>query len=225
LLFLAKCKHISFWWGVFLLCWSDYGSGSYLFSPEVIMSSMGTTIIIVVIALLAVFLVLLLHHVSQLVKTSYQLKVQLKAQLDDGLSDLENKFGKQYKSVRMELLDEVSRMRGTQESEIARVTQDLKAVFKESEKAVRNSNARDIQELQRSYDIMRAHIEELRSLVAHNIERTAPGQVPVPPDAPRADTPRAGDDASRAGQRHFNVDDLDISDQFDGFDIKDPDMT
>lgn len=63
------------------------------------------------IALVAVLFIGLLSYVSQLVRNAYQLKVEIRADMENGLKKIEDELGKKSKWMRSELGDDVSKIR------------------------------------------------------------------------------------------------------------------
>ncbi|KAF0138957.1 MAG: hypothetical protein FD153_1058 [Rhodospirillaceae bacterium] len=71
-------------------------------------------------------------YVSSLVKNAYQLKMELRGDLEDSLSKLEDAAGKRTRTIKRELLDEIAKMRVSLERDtIRRLTELNESVLKQ----------------------------------------------------------------------------------------------
>lgn len=101
-------------------------------------SIMGVTIAIAVIAVLGIAL---LSYLSSLVKSAYQIKVEMRADLDSGLKSLEDEMRKKSRWMRTEVGEDVAKMKQAMEQEIQQrlsgIQEDLQAALRQIDEAGR----------------------------------------------------------------------------------------
>lgn len=164
----------------------------------------GITLGIAVVAVLAIGL---LSYMSQLVKNAYQIKVEIRSDMEDGLRKIEEEVGKKTKWMRSEVGEDVAKMRqGIEqdngqrlesiEERLTTLAQDLDRDSREERSDLRNT----VNHLRKKVSSMEQEIASLKEEMAR---RAALGQkrrddAPAAPNAKDSHSDQAEPRASEA---------------------------
>jgi len=109
------------------------------------MSYATITGITIAIAVVVVIGIGLLSYMSSLIKSAYQIKVEMRSDLENGLKKIEEELRQKSKWMRSEVGEDVSKMRESIEREndrrLAQLQERLQAIVKEAEDASRAERA------------------------------------------------------------------------------------
>lgn len=151
--------------------------------------------IALVIGILIVLGIAIVSYVSSLARSAYELKVELRKDLDDGLKRVEAEMVKQTKWARGDILAEVERSRGTMLEDLSRRAEDLQAALNASLLGFGN----DWQDERKAILDDAADLAERIAILEHRLRaRTRPVEEPPqetaekePPEEEAAATPLA----------------------------------
>ena len=163
------------------------------------------------IALLVVFVVLivsaLISYMSSLVKNAYQIKVEIRSEMEDGMRRMSEDSERWIRATKRELLDEVAKGRLILENENTRHFSELAEAIKKQitdlDDAVRSDRTKatlNHDDLRRRMDDLRARMGDVehiyRSITrARKPEKDKPDEaspVPVPVPVPDLDPTQVG---------------------------------
>jgi hypothetical protein len=84
------------------------------------MSFLTIAMVALVIGLVVVFAVALVGYLSSLVKNAYQIKVEMRADLEEGLKKMDDELNKRSKWLKREMIDEMEKIKAGMTTEAAR---------------------------------------------------------------------------------------------------------
>jgi hypothetical protein len=76
------------------------------------MNFLTVTVVIFIVALVGVFAVALIVYLSSLVKSAYQIKVEMRNDLEEGLRRADDELNKRSRWIKRELLEEIEKIKG-----------------------------------------------------------------------------------------------------------------
>lgn len=82
------------------------------------MNFLTVTIVIFIVALIGVFAVALIVYLSSLVKSAYQIKIEMRNDLEEGLKRADEELNKRSRWIKRELLDEIEKIKGGLQADI-----------------------------------------------------------------------------------------------------------
>ncbi|MDK9720549.1 MAG: hypothetical protein OEL53_05135 [Rhodospirillales bacterium] len=82
------------------------------------MNFLTVTVIIFIVALIGVFAVALIVYLSSLVKSAYQIKIEMRNDLEEGLKRADEELNKRSRWIKRELLDEIEKIKGGLQADI-----------------------------------------------------------------------------------------------------------
>ncbi|NKD76232.1 hypothetical protein HEQ60_00375 [Haematospirillum sp. H1815] len=148
------------------------------------------------VAALVIGLFFLLSYLSSLVKSAYQIKVELRSDMEKNLRHIRDELGKQSRLVRTELVKDVSRIRRSLEQDSAvrvdRMEHDLRATTEES---IRKHEAA----VREHMSIIASRLAQIEDDISRAYKNTARQQAPR--KVQRDTTRRPGQDSREAGAR------------------------
>lgn len=122
----------------------------------------GITLLVVLVAMFAVAVV---SYMSSLVKNAYEIKIEMRAELEDGLRRLTDDDEKRTRAAKRELLDEVAKGRVILENENTRHFSELAEASKKQLTDLEEAARRDRTKAAQSYEEMRVRLDDLRARV------------------------------------------------------------
>ena len=133
------------------------------------MGFLSTLAITAVIGVFIVLVIALISYVSNLVKQAYELKVELRRELNEGLSNLEEEINKRSRWVKRELLTEIEKIRANHETLIESRTKQIadsnNDTLKASEEQARQDRASLDHEIQENRRRLKALDKDLKQVV------------------------------------------------------------
>jgi hypothetical protein len=85
----------------------------------------SVTVIVFILALIGVFAMALIMYLSSLVKSAYQIRIEMRADLDEGLKRIDEEMNKKGRWIKRELLDDVDKIRANTIADFARRQSEL----------------------------------------------------------------------------------------------------
>lgn len=82
------------------------------------MNFLTVTIVIFIVALIGVFAVALIVYLSSLVKSAYQIKIEMRNDLEEGLKRADEELNKRSRWIKRELLEEIEKIKGGLQADI-----------------------------------------------------------------------------------------------------------
>lgn len=145
-------------------------------------------IITVAIAIVIILAVMIVKYMSVLVANAYQLKVDLRAELDGGLRRLDDEVEKKAKEIRRDLFDEAARLRSASDADahkrLTEHAESLKKHIADLEAALRNDHEdmfRAVQGLRRDTDDLQDEFRNLKRRATANAAHATGTKPPPPP--------------------------------------------
>lgn len=161
------------------------------------MSGIAVTAIVIGLALAIVFVAALINYVSSLVRNAYQIKVEIRADMEAGMKDLAADMDKKSKWIKSEILEEVSRARmAIEDEQKKRVTDTRKSLADEIE-ALKKAHATEKAALVQQLNELNAKLTALSDRYERVLEK-AREATRAPAPEPVAETPEATDGAAAA---------------------------
>jgi len=153
------------------------------------MNFLTVTIVIFLVALIGVFAVALIVYLSSLVKSAYQIKVEMRSDLEEGLKRADEELNKRSRWIKRELLEEIERIKTGMQTDI---TNRGVTILEESRKMVAGSEEgmrKDLTETNRLLNEARDLVYSLDHKVK-SLRREAQGMNST---APAAESPKPGE--------------------------------
>ncbi|MBI4968081.1 MAG: hypothetical protein HZC25_08165 [Rhodospirillales bacterium] len=85
----------------------------------------SVTVIVFILALIGVFAMALIMYLSSLVKSAYQIRIEMRADLDEGLKRIDDELNKKGRWLKRDLLEEVDKIRANTIADFARRQSEL----------------------------------------------------------------------------------------------------
>lgn len=82
------------------------------------MNFLTVTVVIFIVALIGVFAVALIVYLSSLVKSAYQIKIEMRNDLEEGLKRADEELNKRSRWIKRELLEEIEKIKGGLQADI-----------------------------------------------------------------------------------------------------------
>lgn len=137
------------------------------------MSYVSITGITIAIAVALVLVVGLLSYMSNLVKSAYQIKVDIRADMEAQMRKLEEDLGKKSKWMRAELGEDVARIKATMEQENEKRLQAIETRLRDAITQSDMAGRGDRTELRQAIDATRRKLSSLEQDVATLKEEAA----------------------------------------------------
>ncbi|KAF0118236.1 MAG: hypothetical protein FD149_813 [Rhodospirillaceae bacterium] len=125
------------------------------------MSFFSITAVTLLIALLIMFAITMVAYMSSLVKNAYQLKIELRADLEDGLNKVEEATEKQMRMIKRELLDEIGKIRTNLENDVGRRLTELNASVQKQVAEVEETIKRDRGKIVHGFEDLRRRLSDV----------------------------------------------------------------
>ena len=96
------------------------------------MSAVSTAIVTLLVAMVVVFCVALIIYLSSLVKNAYQIKVEMRGELDDGMKKIDEELNKRSRWIKRELLEEIEKVKVAMHTDNARRFGEMNDLMRKS---------------------------------------------------------------------------------------------
>ena len=107
------------------------------------------------------FAITMVAYMSSLVKNAYQLKIELRADLEDGLNKVEEATEKRMRMVKRELLDEIGKIRTNLENDVGRRLTELNASVQKQVAEVEETIKRDRGKIVHGFEELRRRLSDV----------------------------------------------------------------
>lgn len=155
------------------------------------MNFLTITIVIFIVALIGVFAVALIVYLSSLVKSAYQIKVEMRNDLEEGLKRADEELNKRSRWIKRELLEEIERIKSGMQLDITNrgvtILEESRKMVAGSEEGLRKDMAETNRLLGEARDLLYSLDHKVKSL-----RREAQG---MNSGAPAAEPPKPGEQA------------------------------
>lgn len=117
------------------------------------------------IAFVAVFAVVVVSYMSSLVKNAYQIKIEIRSEMEDGLRRMSDDSEKWVRMTKRDLLDEVARARVILENENTRHFSELAEAMKKQLGDLEETAKRDRAKLAVVQEETRVRLDDMRARI------------------------------------------------------------
>ncbi len=132
------------------------------------MNFLTVTIVIFIVALIGVFAVALIVYLSSLVKSAYQIKIEMRNDLEEGLKRADEELNKRSRWIKRELLDEIERIKGGMQADITNrgitILEETRKMVAGAEEGLRHDLAETNRLLGEARDLLYALDHKVKSL-------------------------------------------------------------
>jgi hypothetical protein len=164
------------------------------------MNFLTVTIVIFIVALIGVFAVALIVYLSSLVKSAYQIKIEMRNDLEEGLKRADEELNKRSRWIKRELLEEIEKIKGGLQADISNrgvtILEESRKMVAGAEEGMRHDLAETNRLLGEARDMVYALEHKVKSLrrEAHGTGEAAAkpageGASPPPPSTPALPPP------------------------------------
>ncbi|MBF0353804.1 MAG: hypothetical protein HQL43_01015 [Alphaproteobacteria bacterium] len=160
------------------------------------MNFLTVTIVIFIVALIGVFAVALIVYLSSLVKSAYQIKIEMRNDLEEGLKRADEELNKRSRWIKRELLEEIERIKSNMQADITNrgitVLEEARKMVAGSEEGIRHDLAENTRLLNEARDLLYALEHKVKALRreaqgmsgAQPAAEASPTQAQMPPALP-----------------------------------------
>ena len=132
------------------------------------MNFLTVTIVIFIVALIGVFAVALIVYLSSLVKSAYQIKIEMRNDLEEGLKRADEELNKRSRWIKRELLEEIERIKGGMQADITNrgitILEETRKMVAGSEEGLRHDLAETNRLLGEARDLLYALDHKVKSM-------------------------------------------------------------
>ncbi len=132
------------------------------------MNFLTVTIVIFIVALIGVFAVALIVYLSSLVKSAYQIKIEMHNDLEEGLKRADEELNKRSRWIKRELLDEIERIKGGMQADITNrgitILEETRKMVVGAEEGLRHDLAETNRLLGEARDLLYALDHKVKSM-------------------------------------------------------------
>lgn len=129
------------------------------------MSPLSTIAVTLVVALMIVLGGVLLAYVSSLVKSAYQIRVELRNDLDAALTEQQADIERRTKWMKREASDEIAKVRSTIEAQTTQGLADMHATLVETTQAVLEANRQETSALKDQVAALEARLQAIEQRI------------------------------------------------------------
>ncbi|MFN3075271.1 MAG: hypothetical protein ABT940_00030 [Alphaproteobacteria bacterium] len=131
------------------------------------MSTLTISIFTVGLALLVIFGIVMINHVSALVKNAYQIKVEIRSEMEDGLSAIAHEMEQKARAIRQDMQSEATRIKTMLEADnqkqFAEMDTALKTKLSALEEVIRQDRVKFVKAIDEMQQMLRDHEQSLRT--------------------------------------------------------------
>lgn len=138
-----------------------------------VMSAGSITAVTIIVGLLGVLVIGLLSYMSSLVRRAYELKVELRSELERGLAQMEGDIDMRSKKMRQDVQDDVTKLKNAlrqdveqRHAETLRTVNETVAAFREQQERTLADHVRAIEDLRRRHKALLHDVELVNTDVA-----------------------------------------------------------
>lgn len=150
------------------------------------MNFLTVTVVIFIVALIGVFAVALIVYLSSLVKSAYQIKIEMRSDLEEGLRRADDELNKRSRWIKRELIDEIEKIRGGMQADIVNrgiaIQEEARKQIVGAEEGLRKDMAETNRLLSEARDLLYALDHKVRAM--RSAAQPAPGGQSQPNTAP-----------------------------------------
>lgn len=157
------------------------------------MTNASIAVITIAIAVVLVIGLALLSYVSSLVKSAYQIRVDMRSDLDSGLKRLDEEMRQKSRWMRTEVGEDVAKMKQALEREteerLSTIQAEFQAAVRQMDTASRGDTATLHDQLAQAHHRIAALEQDLRALKDEAARRAAIGRPPPQSPSPAGKAP------------------------------------
>lgn len=152
------------------------------------MNFLTVTVVIFIVALIGVFAVALIVYLSSLVKSAYQIKIEMRNDLEEGLRRADEELNKRSRWIKRELIDEIEKIKGGMQTDIVNrglvIQEEARKQIVNAEEGLRRDLSETNRLLNEARDLLYALDHKVRALRSASQPTGAAGQPAAAASAP-----------------------------------------
>lgn len=160
------------------------------------MNFLTVTIVIFIVALIGVFAVALIVYLSSLVKSAYQIKIEMRSDLEEGLKRADEEMNKRTRWIKREMVEDMEKIKAGMQTDIANrsnvILEESRKLAVGVEESLRKELAETNRRLNEARDLLYAMDHKLRSLRSAATQPSSAAPAETLPPVPAPPEPAAG---------------------------------